>query len=161
MTVDDLLTMFRHSLAEQLPVDEALDGLLKSTGARAVGLWRVRDDLLVQVGFRTVRDMPLEVQTGFAAATAWVPLSNTELGIVKAVTSRQPSIATLDSHDTGLTGSASWLARFRTVQSAAFPIFDANETVTGVLAISTPVPIERGDVAWQIMTALVSGLQLS
>ena len=160
MTADKLLSLFRQSLTERLTLETPLDALLTATSARAAGLWRVRDDRLVQVGFRSVPDMPLEVQTGFAAATAWVPLSHPELGIVKAVTSRQPAIATLDPQHTGLTGSASWLARFRAVQSAAFPIFDAQQAVTGVLAISTPSPIEPDDATWRLMVALAARMEL-
>jgi len=160
MTADELLQNFRRCLVEHLPVDTALDTLLKQTGARAVGLWRVQENQLIQVGFRAVPDMPLEVQVGFASATAAVPLSNPKLGIVQAVLSREPTIATLDPQETGLTVSASWLARFGAEQSVAFPIFDAAQTVTGVLAISTPAPLQSGDETWQLMITLTAGLDL-
>lgn len=160
MTADELLSLFRRALTEQLTLDAPLEALLTATSARATGLWRVRDDELVQVGFRGVPDMPLDVRTGFAAATARVPLSNAGLGIVKAVTGRQPAIATLEPGHTGLTGSASWLARFRAVQSVAFPIFDPEDAVTGVLAISTAIPVEPSDVTWQLMLALTAGIEL-
>ena len=131
-------------------VSDGLDALLEQTGARASGLWRCHIDRLMLIGFRAVADMPNEVRRGFVSATESVPLTETGLGIVKAVITRKSAMAYLDPGDSGLRASAGWLGRFECVQSLAVPILCAAD-IEGVIAISTPLELVPESEAWQMM----------
>lgn len=130
------------------PLHTILSGLLNETAARAVGLWRVTGERLVALGFLAVSDMPTEVSRGFAAATAEVSLSQTGLGIVKAVLSQAPAIALEDPQTTGLPGSASWLVRFEARQSLSLPVIREGNVV-GVIAVALPKEFAASSPEWQ------------
>ncbi len=141
-------------------VNTALDRLLKSTGARAVGLWRIEQNYLVQVGFRTAHDMPSDVREGFRAATRQLPLSRTDLGVVKAAVSGHPTPARLsenasDEKSGDLSGSATWLERFACQQSLAVPIY-RNQQLRGVIAISTPETFGEQSRTWIFLVDLAT-----
>lgn len=101
--------------------------------------------------------MPEEVRVGFASATGRVEMSRIELGCVRAAVERQPVIAREDAAQRGLTGSASWLARFGASQSLALPIIQDGLAV-GVLAIATADVFDEDSPIWQTMSAIVEGL---
>lgn len=122
-------------VAGRKPVEPLTDFLHAGHG-RAAGLWRTAPAELVQLAFVTADDMPGEVHSEFSAATQTVPLSSGGLGIVKAVTSGQPTLGTLDGGSSGLDGSATWLARFGALHSLAIPVRD-DERILGVFALST------------------------
>ena len=151
---DSILTSFQTALVSTGGVEQPLDLLLGALRARAVGLWRVRQDHLDQVGFRAVSDMPEDVQREFAAATKRVPLSEIGLGIVKAAVSGQPAVAQVVGKP-GLGQSAGWLARFEARQSVAFPVFHRG-AVVGVLASSSTEEMQEGDRDWQLLWKLAA-----
>ena len=63
--------------------------------ARAAGYWWHAGDWLEQVAFVASRSLAADVVEGFAEATRSVPLSQTELGIVRAALSGEPFTFTL------------------------------------------------------------------
>lgn len=140
--ISELTALLRDRLSAGENIEASLDQILKLTGSRATGLWLRYPEHLELIGFRGVAEMPDAVQHGFADATRHVPLSQTGLGIVKAVIADGPAIATLAPENTGLGDSASWLARFEARSSIAVPIRHADEIV-GVLAISTAEVLTR------------------
>ena len=137
--------------------DAVMSALLAATGARAVGWWRQVGEQLEQLSFRAVADMPEEVRVGFMAATGRVAMSHIELGCVRAAAELQPVVAREDAAQRGLTGSATWLARFGASQSLALPIIQDGLSV-GVLAIATPDHFEEDSPIWRTMSAIVAGL---
>lgn len=153
---DPIFTSFQAELTSNRPVEKSLEMLLQALNARAVGLWRCRERELEQVGFRAVSDMPANVRDEFAAATRTVPLSETGLGIVKAVVGAKPAVAVLAGTG-GLGQSAGWLARFEARQSVAMPIVHQGKTA-GVLASSGAREIHPGDVEWELLARLAAGL---
>lgn len=138
-------------------VEDTLTELLAITDSRAIGLWHVEGETLRLDGFAAKPDMPKEVQEGFAAATETVSLSQTGLGIVSAVIHRKPMVAHVEPGPTGLVDSASWLAKFDSVQSLSTPITDG-ETIRGVLAVSTAKPFDENDDFWRLLTGIASRL---
>ncbi len=149
----------RAAFLEGDAADSGLDDLLAETGARAAGLWRRAsgEDRLALVGFRAVPDMPRDVSDGFAEAMRAPSLRETGLACVAAVVLRETQMGTLDAAESGLPGSASWLARFAARQSVAVP-FSGRGGAEGVVAISTAVPLRRGDSVWTLMHAVATVL---
>lgn len=138
-------------------VDAVMSALLSSTGARAVGWWRRVGEELEQLSFQAVADMPKEAQVGFMAATGRVAMSRVELGCVRAAAELRPVVAREDAAQRGLTGSASWLARFGAGQSLALPILRDGLAV-GVLAIATADVFDETSTTWRTMAAIVEEL---
>ncbi len=127
------------------------------TLARAAGLGRLEGDLLRQVGVRAVSQMPVEISSAFAATTETVPISETGLGIVKAVLTGAPALARVDAQAEGLTTSANWLARFECSASLAAPTMNEN-SVNGVLAISREEEPVQDDEHWTLLCRLATSL---
>jgi phosphoserine aminotransferase len=162
---------FADAIEAGSSLDAALDSLLAAAGARATGLWRLDrsspmkgeeryPESLVLLGFRAVPDMPREVASAFAAATARVPLSRIDLGIVKAAATGSPAAARVEEHGAhagGLGGSASWLARFGARQSLAAPILRGGRAV-GVIAISVAEPFDAESPSWRLIEGLAEAL---
>ena len=138
-------------------VDSVMSALLSATGARAVGWWRRVGDDLEQLSFQAIADMPDDVRVGFITATGRVPMSRIELGCVRAAAELQPVVAREDAAQRGLTGSASWLARFGASQSLALPIVRDGLAI-GVLAIATPEVFDEDSSIWRTMAAIVAEL---
>lgn len=138
-------------------VDSAMSALLLQTGARAVGWWQRVGEDLHQLSFQSAADMPIEVRTGFIAATGHVPLSRVELGCVRAAAELRPIVAREDAAHRGLQGSASWLARFGASQSLALPIMKGGQAA-GVLAIATADEFGEDSAIWATMSAIVAEL---
>ncbi|MDA0835075.1 MAG: GAF domain-containing protein [Planctomycetota bacterium] len=153
---------FADGLRQNSSIDDALDRLLLATDSRATGFWRTTGEFLVQVGFRAVPDMPTDVREEFRQITTQLPLSKTDLGIVKAAVTRQPVAAYRIDNSASLTGSATWLERFACRQSLAVPIYRGEE-LRGVIAISTPEEFDANSKTWKQMIALAHaiGEQLS
>lgn len=138
-------------------VDVVMSSLLSATGARAVGWWRRVGEELELLCFRAVTDMPEEVRIGFMAATGRVAMSRIELGCVRAAAELRPVVAREDAVQRGLTGSASWLARFGASQSLALPI-TRDGLAVGVLAIATTEVFDEESPIWRTMSAIVAEL---
>lgn len=138
-------------------VDAVMSALLSSTGARAVGWWRRVGEELELLSFQAVADMPKEAQVGFMAATGRVAMSRVELGCVRAAAELRPVVAREDAAQRGLTGSASWLARFGAGQSLALPILRDGLAV-GVLAIATADVFDETSTTLRTMAAIVEEL---
>lgn len=138
-------------------VDVVMSFLLSATGARAVGWWRRVGEELEQLSFQAVIDMPEEVCIGFMDATGRVAMSRIELGCVRAAAELRPVVAREDAVQRGLTGSASWLARFGASQSLALPIVRDGLAV-GVLAIATTEVFDEESPIWRTMSAIVAEL---
>jgi hypothetical protein len=153
---DPIYTSFQSALVAGGDAHQPLAMLLRALNARAVGLWRCRGDHLEQVGFRAVADMPQTTRQEFAAATRRVSLSETGLGIVKAVVSRKPAVAAV-AGNVELGQSAGWLARFEARQSVAMPVQHHN-AIVGVLASSSAQEIHAGDAHWELLGKLAAAL---
>jgi hypothetical protein len=138
-------------------VEAVMSSLLSSTGARAVGWWRRVGEELEQLSFQAAADMPEEVHIGFMEATGRVSMSRIELGCVRAAAELQLVIAREDAAQRGLTGSASWLARFGASQSLALPIVRDGRAV-GVLAVATAAVFDEDSPIWRLMAAIVAEL---
>lgn len=91
------------------------------------------------------------------AATGRVAMSRVELGCVRAAAELRPVVAREDAAQRGLTGSASWLARFGAGQSLALPILRDGLAV-GVLAIATADVFDETSTTWRTMAAIVEEL---
>ena len=108
----------------------------EALGARAAGLWELTGDSLVQVAFWSAHDLPSDVAEGFKQATERVPLSETNLGIVRAAIEGKPStslVANLSPEG----GSGLWLRRFGAERSIAFPL-KRGPRILGVAAVALP-----------------------
>lgn len=135
--------------------DEPLDVLLAATGARATGLWIVRETALELRSFRAVAGMAREVQEEFTSATAKVSLESAGLGIVKAALTREPTVAYLGTG--ALEGSGGWLRRFGAVQSLALPVIDGGKVV-GVLAVSAAEEFGSKSRLWRWLERLATDI---
>lgn len=149
-----LCDTFSSALIGRTTPQEALQALLNATGARAVGMWKLVGTDLKQWGFASCPDMPIEVAHDFAAATLSVPVSKDGLGIVRAVNTKLPTIATLEPEKTGLPGSAGWIARFQATHSLSAPLIDPQGNVRGALAVSTCETLEPACDNWNLIVAL-------
>jgi hypothetical protein len=99
--------------------------------------------------------MPAQVREGFSRATRRVPLVRGDLGIVRAVQIDGPALARLNPGDTGLTGSASWIAQFGATESLSVPIRVAG-AIVGVVAVSVRGILEPGGTAWKRIEQLAA-----
>ena len=134
------------------PLDNLLARFVETTKSRASGLWRLERNELVLVGFGFASDMPLDVSLGFQEVTRRVSLDQTGLGIVKAIVSQKPAIGRRDPQESGLDGSATWIAKFGANTSLAIPIRDLQSNLLiGVFAVSTAHFVEVGDWLWRTM----------
>ena len=150
---------FRSAWLAGSSFDELLARLVMETASRASGLWRLEENRLVLIGFGWASDMPLDVSLGFQAATRRVPLDQIGLGIVKAAVTAKPAIGRRDPKDSGLDGSATWIAKFGAHTSLAVPIRQTETNqIIGVLAVSTSAFIDEGDALWQTLISLADEL---
>lgn len=137
-----------------------MQDFLRATEARAVGWWIRRGDNLVLLSFQAVSEMPEDVRSGFAAATAQVAMSRIELGCVRAAVELCPIVAREDAAQRGLAGSASWLERFGASQSLAVPIVRRGRA-DGVLAIATVNTFDVKSPQWQWLVHITQVLSQS
>ncbi len=128
-----------------------LGHLLDWTEGRAIGLWQQQANQLRQLAFVASSDMPFSVQTAFCAATALVPISATNLGIVAAHIATKPVLALAQDLTGPLDGSANWLVRFQSASSISIPVTlpgqTGEEPVQFVLALAsgpTPFSVDTG-----------------
>ncbi|HVW01613.1 MAG TPA: GAF domain-containing protein [Planctomycetaceae bacterium] len=155
-TFAEIVDAFQEALPHHRDVQAPLELLLTATAARAVGLWCVAGDSLLQLGFFAHPDMDPQTALDFATATECVGLDQLGLGIVKAAVSRAPAVATLSPSNT-LGASASWLERFGARQSFAAPVLHGSQVV-GVLAISTAAVHGPDAAEWNLVEQLAERL---
>jgi hypothetical protein len=143
-----------HALDHNLPLDDALIAFVTETKSRAAGLWRLNEGHLEMIGFSSVSDMPREVDQGFREITRRVSLEQNQFGIVRAVNTNSPTLARRDPGDTGLTGSASWNAKFASETSLAIPVYSPQSSaIIGAIAVSTTEILHEQHPVW---TAIVN-----
>lgn len=134
---------------------EKLRDLLELTQARAVGCWRHRSGRLELAGFLATNLMPTSVQIEFCRATASVPLSQTQFGIVQAVVADGPALNhRAPSPADSSVGSIGWLGRFEAASSLAIPLKQQGQ-LAGALAVATTARIEPGDAVWNLVDEIV------
>lgn len=154
-----LIEEFRAAWLSGISMDSVLTRFVELTHARASGCWRLEDGHLLLAGFGWASDMPDEVSRGFQDATRRVSLDQTSLGIVKAAIKCEPAVGRRDPGSSGLSGSASWIAKFAAQSSLAVPICDQPAgAVAGVFAVSTASQIHEGDSLWQTMLGVAREL---
>ncbi|MBM4076708.1 MAG: GAF domain-containing protein [Planctomycetes bacterium] len=126
-----------------------LNEFVRSTNSRAAGLWKLVNSHLELMAFGAAIDMPAEVSQGFQDVTRRVSLDENHFGIIRAVNTKQPTIARRDPGDTGLTGSASWHVKFGTESSLAIPVRhpDTGEII-GAIAVATKEVLEETHWVW-------------
>jgi hypothetical protein len=120
------------ALAELLRRLAALRARLE---ARAAGVWQFRGQHLESLAFDAAPDMATEVASGFAAATALVPLDRRELGVIAAVFERRVVVSVAAELPADI-GSGYWLRAFGASRSVAVPIVDPNGSVKGVVSVA-------------------------
>lgn len=128
-----------------------VQSLLDKLGARAAGLWRLRDGHLAQLAFAACDDMPAEVAAEFAGATRLVPMGRTDLGIVLAAVSGAFVASTVDDADAAA-GSVRWLRAFGAKRSVAVPVSGA-DGASLILSVALG-PDDRGH---REISAIVAG----
>jgi hypothetical protein len=137
---------------------QELAPLLAVTQARAVGCWSHVDGHLELAGFLAVDEMPANVQAEFVAATGRVPLTQTQFGIIQAVTIGGPAVNhRAVNPDTTSAGSIGWLGRFEAASSLAIPFYRGSE-LQGALAVATRDRIEPDDAVWHLVVDLADQL---
>jgi GAF domain-containing protein len=133
-----------------------LTPLLDATNSRAVGCWRHVAGELQLAGFLAVEEMPAEVQAGFVAATRRAALTQTQFGIVQAVTRSGPALNHRSADpNVPVVGSIGWLGRLEAASSLAVPIYREQELI-GALAVATKLRVEPDDAVWKFVTALAA-----
>ena len=153
-TVIELLT---EALRTGRSLDEPLQQFVLETKSRAAGLWRLREGHLEMIGFASVEDMPREIHHGFIEVTGRVSVTQNQFGIVRAVNTNAPTLAQLDPHDTGLTGSASWLVKFACKTSLAVPLRDpTTHAIIGAIAVSTSDVLHEQHPVWTTIVNLAA-----
>ena len=103
--------------------------------ARAAGWWTVAGDRLEQVAVVFAADMPEAVVGEFASATRAVALAQTDLGIVRAVLSGEPTVSRVEELSSDA-GSGLWLRRFGAARSVAVPLRDRSGAVAAVVSVA-------------------------
>lgn len=133
-----------------------LRSLLAATNSRAVGCWRHAAGELLLAGFLAVEEMPGEVQAGFVAATRRAALTQTQFGIVQAVTRNGPALNHRSADPNApAVGSIGWLGRLEAASSLAVPVYREHELI-GALAVATKLRVEPDDAVWKFVTALAA-----
>lgn len=120
---------------ESPPVRDRLAALLALLGGRAVGLWRVEGEALVQVEFLASPALDPEIAAAFGRATLAVPLSKADLSIVRAAVGRAPFVWVAADHPEDV-GSGLWLRAFEADRSVAVPFLDDEGRTAAVLSIA-------------------------
>jgi hypothetical protein len=134
-----------------------LADLCINLGARAAGLWRVDQQAaqLVQVDFVPGAGLDPQVAFEFKNATQVVPLGQVTLGIVVAAMTGRPVISRV-AELAAESGSGAWLRAFGASRSAAVPLFDEEERVSGAISVALPedVGIDDATIADQLRRAM-------
>ncbi len=108
-----------------------------STWRRAAGFWWIAGNMLELVAFVASPALPKEVIGGFVEATRSVPLSQTDLGIVRTAVEETVTVSRA-SELPAESGSGYWLRAFGAVRSVAIPLHDAHGTTKAVLSVALP-----------------------
>jgi hypothetical protein len=110
--------------------------LRQALHAHAAGLWRLGGgDRLEQVAFDAGPEVSTEVARAFGEATRSVPLTQANLGIVRAFVDGETCIARAAELPEE-NGSGRWLRAFGAVRSVAVPILDSRGTVRAVFSVA-------------------------
>jgi hypothetical protein len=116
-------------------VQQAVAHVHAKAAARATGSWSYRDNQLTLEFFMACPEMKPEVATGFPQATAYVPVTDTGLGIVLAARTRQTTeYRALDLPPDS--GSGYWIRAFEADRSVAVPQFDATGQLIRILSVA-------------------------
>lgn len=114
-----------------------LRALLVDLNASAAGCWDVSDGRLVLRAFVLGDDLPMKVSIDFTWATASVPLSESDLGIVRAALDGRVAVSVAADLPPDR-GSGLWLRRFGAERSVAVPVFDADGETVRVVSVALP-----------------------
>jgi hypothetical protein len=102
--------------------------------------------------------MPADVQADFVAATREVSLTETNLGVVQAISRKGPALNhRADNPNLPALGSIGWLGRFQAASSLAVPLYRQCELV-GALAVAAGKRIDADDPIWQLVSAAAERL---
>ena len=133
--------------------------LCMALGGCAAGYWQLDQDTerLVQLSFVPGAGLDPEIGRQFAAATATVPLSQTNLGIVAAALTGQPAVSRVADLSAD-SGSGRWLRAFGASRSVAVPIRGEGGKIQGVFSVALAANSTLGDriVAERIRGAFVA-----
>jgi hypothetical protein len=136
--------------------------LRRALQARAAGFWRLgAGDWLEQVAFDAGPEVSDEVARAFAEATRTVPLTQADLGIVRAFLSGEVAVSRVAELPED-SGSGRWLRSFGASRSVAVPIRDSRGTIWAVFSVAMgESPLSEEVIAERVRTAalgLSSGL---
>jgi hypothetical protein len=110
--------------------------LRRALHAHAAGFWRLgAGDWLELVAFDSGPEVSAEVARAFAEATRSVPLTQADLGIVRAFVAGEVCVARAAELPEE-SGSGRWLRAFGAVRSVAVPIRDSRGTVRAVFSVA-------------------------
>lgn len=115
--------------------DDILGALRDRLDARAAGWWRRVGERLEGVAFVRAADLPESVARDFSGATRSVPLTQTDLGIVRAAVTGRPTVSRAEDGRPD-SGSSLWLRRFGAERSVAVPVPDDSGAVVGVVSVA-------------------------
>jgi hypothetical protein len=128
--------------------------LRRALQARAAGFWRLgQGDSLERVAFDAGPEVPAEAARAFIEATRSVPLSQDDLGIVRAFLSGKTVVSRL-AELPAEGGSGRWLREFGASRSVAEPIRDSRGTVWAVCSVAlAESPLSEEIIAERIRAA--------
>jgi hypothetical protein len=126
---------------------------LREFDGRAIGLWRVEANRLVQIRFEAPLVDP-EVAQRFAGETRSLELDRLNLGIVKAASSGHPAVS-LAADLPEDSGSGYWLRAFGAERSVAVPLKVREGTIGWVFSIALGLSPEASEVA-RILKSIAS-----
>lgn len=118
---------------------------LHQLDGRAIGLWRVEADRLVQIAFQApVIDR--ETAERFAGATRSLGFDQLDLGIVKAALHRRPEVSLAAELPADI-GSGYWLRAFAADRSVAVPLDGTDDRTSWVFSIALGLSPDESEVA--------------
>jgi hypothetical protein len=121
--------------------------------ARAAGYWWHAGDWLEMLAFAPSPAMAEDVGRGFVEATRSVALARTELGIVRAAVSGEPTVSRASELPDD-SGSGYWLRAFDADRSIAVPLFDPKGAVRAVVSVAlADCPLDDAAVAARVLDA--------
>lgn len=122
-----------------------LRSALQALDGRAIGLWRIEADGLVQVCFDAPSIDPGAARR-FAEATRSLELDRLNLGIVKAASTGKVTVS-LVAELPAESGSGYWLRAFGAERSVAVPLEVNEGTIGWVFSIALGLSPEAAEVA--------------
>lgn len=136
-----------------------LAALLRACGGRAIGVWVVHGDELRIAAFDSSPELSSDVARRFTETSASVGLSQTTLGIVRAVLIGEPVVSiAADLHPE--TGSGLWLRAFGAERSIAVPIRGDNGGVRAVISVATSTDRAANDAIVEALRSFAAAMDL-